>query len=70
MNLFAQVLSKLLMLAGGLAFFFGDRALREIWHWRFAPAELAGIGGGLLLMILGAALQHQFRQTRPSQTEL
>lgn len=50
-------ISKTLMGAGAIAFFFGDRALREFWHVNFALAELGGIGGGVLLMILGGALQ-------------
>jgi hypothetical protein len=65
----AQVLSKLMVVAGALAFFFGDRALREIWHWRFVPAELAAIGGGVLFMVLGGVLQRQFRKTVPSDTD-
>jgi hypothetical protein len=69
MKLLAQLLSKLLMVAGALDFFFGDRALWNIWHWRFVPAELAGIGGGVLLMALGGALQHQFRQAAPPDTD-
>ena len=50
-------ISKTLMGAGAIAFFVGDRTLREFWHVNFALAELSGIGGGVLLMILGGALQ-------------
>jgi hypothetical protein len=45
------------MIAGGIVFFVGDRALREIWHFDLASAELIGIGGGVLLMVLGGILQ-------------
>jgi hypothetical protein len=43
--------------AGAIIFFLGDRALREFWHLRFVPAELIGIGGGILLLVLGAMIQ-------------
>lgn len=52
-----RAISKAFLVAGGIIFFFGDRALREIWTVGFAPAEACGIGGGLLLMLLGGAIQ-------------
>jgi hypothetical protein len=53
----AKPISKVLLAAGAIIFFFGDRALREIWNVHFATAELCGIGGGVLVMFLGAAIQ-------------
>jgi hypothetical protein len=68
-TILARGLSKLLLVAGGIIFFFGDRALREIWHFDFVPAELLGIGGGILLMILGGLLQSAAkRQQTPDAT--
>jgi hypothetical protein len=55
-TVFAKGISKTITALGALTFFFGDRALREIWHWRFVSAELCGIGGGILLMILGGTI--------------
>lgn len=52
-----KAISKGLLFAGAIVFFFGDRALREFWHVRFVPAELCGIGGGVLLMIIGGAIR-------------
>jgi hypothetical protein len=49
--------SKVLLGSGSLIFFFGDRALSEFWHVNFGLAEIGGIGGGVLLVILGALLQ-------------
>jgi hypothetical protein len=49
-------ISGALMFSGGLIFFFGDRALREIWKVNFFVAELCGIGGGILLMLVGGAI--------------
>lgn len=49
--------SKVLLGSGALIFFFGDRALREFWHVNFVLAEMGGMGGGLLLVILGGLLQ-------------
>jgi hypothetical protein len=43
--------------AGGLVFFFGDRALHEFWKVNFGLAELTGIGCGLALILGGAAMQ-------------
>lgn len=53
----ARVISKVFLVVGASIFFFGDRALREIWKVRFVFAELFGIGGGIALMLLGAAIR-------------
>jgi hypothetical protein len=53
----ARGTSKALLVAGGIIFFFGDRALREIWKVNFVLAEVCGIGGGLLLMVPGGAFR-------------
>jgi hypothetical protein len=49
--------ARLLMIAGALVFFFGDKLLSEIRHTSFAAAEFLGIGAGLALLILGAAVE-------------
>lgn len=50
-------LAKVLLVVGGMLFFFGDSALRRIWGVATVPAEVIGIGGGFFLMTLGAILQ-------------
>lgn len=50
-------ISKVLLGTGAFSVFWGDRILREFWHTNFVLAELGGIGGGVLLMILGGLLQ-------------
>ena len=62
----AKAISQTFLVAGGLIFFFGDRALREIWKMNFVLAELLGIGGGLSLMFLGAAIR--FAATKSTGT--
>lgn len=61
MRPFGQAIGKVLLVIGALVFFFGDRALREMWSWNFVPAELVGIGAGILLMVLGGLLQAAFK---------
>lgn len=63
-------LAKVLLVAGGVLFFFGDSALRRIWGVSLVPAEVYGIGGGVLLMMLGAFLQFSWRRetAREEQT--
>jgi len=56
-TILARGLSTVLIVAGGIIFLIGDRAFREIWHFDLVPAELLGIGGGILLMILGGLLK-------------
>ena len=56
-TLLAKAISKVFLGIGGLIFFLGDRALREIWQVSLVPAELLGIGGGIAVMLLGAAIQ-------------
>jgi len=46
-------LSTVLLTAGAIVFWVGDRFLREILHARFLTAEVAGIGAGIILMCLG-----------------
>jgi hypothetical protein len=60
--LFARTIARILQIVGGITFFFGDRALREFWHWRFVDAELCGIGGGILLIVLGSVIQGSQKQ--------
>jgi hypothetical protein len=52
-----QAVSKLLLAIGALIFFFGDRALRELWKVNFALGELIGIGLGVAVMFAGGAMQ-------------
>jgi hypothetical protein len=56
-NLLLRGISKALLGSGVVIFIFGDHALREFWHANFVLAEIGGIGGGILLMILGGLLQ-------------
>jgi len=56
-NALLRAVSKTLLVVGVLVFLFGDRFLREFYHADFVTAELAGIGGGLVIAILGAALK-------------
>ena len=51
-----QLLSKGLMVIGGLVFLFGDRFLREIMHFSFLMGEVTGILSGLLLCAIGFAI--------------
>lgn len=51
-----QLLSKVLMVIGGLVFLLGDRFLREIMHFNFLLAEVVGILTGLFLCALGFAI--------------
>ncbi|HKR27730.1 MAG TPA: hypothetical protein VJS11_09745 [Acidobacteriaceae bacterium] len=55
-----QGLSKLLLMVGAVVFLFGDKALEEFWHFKFATGELMGIGCGVALMFAGAAIQLAF----------
>lgn len=64
-SLLAKGISHTFLIAGGLVFLVGDKALREIWNITSVPAEVIGIGGGLALMLLGAAIR--FRQPKPDQ---
>ncbi len=57
MKIIARALSKLLLLIGALIFFFGDRALQQIWKVSFVTSLLAAIGGGVAIMFAGAAIQ-------------
>jgi hypothetical protein len=57
MKLVAQALSKLLLVNGGLIFFFGDRALQEFYNVTFLTSLLVAIGGGVAMMLAGAAIQ-------------
>jgi hypothetical protein len=49
--------SWLLITIGGLGFWFADRALREFAHMSFGLAELLGIGGSIVCMLVGFALR-------------
>ena len=51
-----QGCSRLFVLAGAAVFFVGDRFLHEVEHVDFPTSELVGIGGGVLLMMLGAGI--------------
>jgi len=53
----AQALSKLLLLIGGVIFFFGDRALEEFWKLSFVPGLLVAIGGGIAFISAGGVIQ-------------
>jgi len=51
-----QLLSKLLMVLGGLVFLVGDKFLEAFLHFGFVLGEVAGILSGLLLCTLGFAI--------------
>ena len=57
MKAVVQALSKLLLLIGGVIFFFGDRALEEFWKVRFVPSLLVAIFGGVAFMVAGGSIQ-------------
>jgi len=65
----ARALSNVLLFVGALIFILGDRALREFWKVDFLPAEVCGIGGGLLLMLLGAAIKSAASRSRDADEE-
>jgi hypothetical protein len=50
-------LSWLLIAAGGVAFFFADRALVEFAHMSWGLAEILGMGIAVVCLILGFALK-------------
>jgi hypothetical protein len=52
-----KAISSVVLFIGVIIFLFGDRFLREIYHWRFVSAEVTGIGSGLLIASLGGALK-------------
>jgi len=65
----AKGISKALMFVGAVIFISGDRALREIWKFKFVPAEVCGIGGGILLMLLGTAIKSAASRSGSADTE-
>jgi hypothetical protein len=65
----ARVLSKVLLFTGVIIFIFGDRALREFWKVDFVLAEVCGIGGGLVLMLVGAAIESAASQSGNADQE-
>jgi GTP cyclohydrolase III len=48
--------SRLLVLAGAVAFFVGDRFLHEIMHVDSLVSEVVSIVGGVLLVAVGAGI--------------
>ena len=69
MKAVAQATSKLLLLIGGLVFFFGDRALEDFWKVSFVTGLLAAIGGGVALMVAGGAIQSALTKAEPKDTD-
>lgn len=51
-----RVLSRLLLWVGAAVFVAGDAYLFEIRHVNFFASVALGIGGGILVMLLGAAI--------------
>lgn len=62
MKTVAQAFAKLLLVVGGVVFFFGDRALEEFWKVSFVPSLVVGIGGGIAFMVAGAAIQSKLKR--------
>jgi hypothetical protein len=52
-----QGLSWFLILIGGLGFWFADRALHEFGKMSWGLAELVGMGGSVVCLILGVGLR-------------
>ena len=52
-----QGLSWLLIAIGALAFWCGDRALRDFAHMNWVLAEVLGIGIAVVCLVLGFALK-------------
>jgi hypothetical protein len=57
-----EILSKLLMILGAVAFLIGDRSLVAFANWHFLPALVVSVLAGLALMALGASISKRFRQ--------
>jgi hypothetical protein len=55
----------MLLFAGAVIFFFGDRFLREIEHINFFASEAIGILGGVLLMLAGAGIKLLDKSRKP-----
>ena len=59
--------SRVLLLVGAVIFLVGGKFLYEIKHVNFATAETAGILGGVLLMLLGAAIAKPGKSPRVNE---
>jgi hypothetical protein len=61
--------SRVLLLVGAAAFLVGGKLLHEIKHESFLASEGIGVVGGILLMLLGAAIALPGKPQKPSNAD-